>query len=173
MVRGSRAGAQECVQARTASMTWLVPVAFCVWIICAIALFIFFTPRRAVLIGFVTGWMFLPIALYPIAGTPGFAKTSATCLAMFLAIALFDFRRLMSLRLGWFDVPILLFCLTPFASSFANHLGTREGLSAVFFQVVTWGIPYTIGRLYFDDFPALRELATGIFAGGLAYVPLC
>jgi hypothetical protein len=39
--------------------------------------------------------------------------------------------------------------------------------------VVTWGIPFAIGRLYFDDLAGLRELATGIFLSGLLYVPLC
>ena len=69
-----------------------------------------------------------------------------------------DFRRLRLLRFRWVDVPILLFCMSPFASSLVNHLGVQEGLSAAFFQVVTWGIPYAVGRLYFDDLPALREL---------------
>ena len=69
-------------------------------------------------------------------------------------------------------MPILLFCLSPFASAIENRLGVHEGLSAVFAQCVAWGIPYMIGRSYFDDLPSLRELAIAILAGGAVYVPL-
>jgi len=38
---------------------------------------------------------------------------------------------------------------------------------------VAWGLPYFIGRVYFMDVRGLKELAVGIFIGGLVYVPLC
>jgi len=34
-------------------------------------------------------------------------------------------------------------------------------------------LPYLIGRLYFSDLHGLRDLAIGVFIGGLIYVPLC
>jgi O-antigen ligase len=40
-------------------------------------------------------------------------------------------------------------------------------------QVATWGLPYFIGRLYFRTLDDLRELAIGLFIGGLIYVPFC
>ena len=40
-------------------------------------------------------------------------------------------------------------------------------------QTVTWGIPYFLGRIYFNDLQGLRELSVAIFIGGLIYVPFC
>jgi hypothetical protein len=52
-------------------------------------------------------------------------------------------------------------------------LGAYEGLSAIAFNVFLWGIPYFIGRVYFNDLVAMRELAVTIVVGALLYVPLC
>jgi len=128
--------------------------------------------RRAAVTAFVAGWLFLPVVTYPIAGLPDYDKMAATCVPPFLAMCFFDFRQLLKLRPCWADVPILIFCLSPFVSAIQNGLGIHEGLSAVFAQSVAWGIPYTIGRCYFDDLPSLRELAIAILAGGAIYVPL-
>jgi hypothetical protein len=38
---------------------------------------------------------------------------------------------------------------------------------------IEWGIPYFIGRVYITDLRAMKELALGLFIGGLVYVPLC
>jgi hypothetical protein len=67
----------------------------------------------------------------------------------------------------------VIWCLCPCASSLSNGLGLYDGVSAAFAQTVTWGFPYFIGRLYLGDLEGLRELALGIFYGGLVYVPLC
>ena len=152
-----------------------VPVAIAMfgWIPLVLALFVYLPHRRAALIGFVAGWMFLPIASYVIHGLPDYTKMSATCGGVLLGAVIFDFRRLISLRLRLVDIPILVLCLSPFASSISNHMGVHEGLSALCDWVITWGVPYAMGRLYFDELPYLRELAIGIFLGGLLYVPLC
>jgi hypothetical protein len=34
-------------------------------------------------------------------------------------------------------------------------------------------LPYVIGRVYFSDLEGMRDLAVGMFIGGLIYVPLC
>ncbi len=154
-------------------MTYREAIAMFGWIPLVLALFFFLPPRRAALIGFLAGWMFLPIAGYTITGLPDYTKMSATCGGVLLGITIFDFRRLISLRLRLVDIPIVLLCLCPFASAISNGMGVHEGLSALFDWVITWGVPYAVGRLYFDDLPELRELAIGIFCGGLVYVPLC
>lgn len=40
-------------------------------------------------------------------------------------------------------------------------------------KIVAWGIPYFIGRIYFDNTDALRDLCIGLFAGAVAYIPFC
>ena len=143
------------------------------WIPLVFALFRLLQPRRAALIGFLAGWMFLPVAGYTIAGLPDYTKVSAISGMVLLGAAIFDFRRLISVRIRLVDIPIVVFCLCPFASSISNGLGVHEGLSSVFDRIITWGVPYAIGRLYFDELSDLRELAIGFFLGGLVYVPLC
>jgi hypothetical protein len=52
-------------------------------------------------------------------------------------------------------------------------LGWYDGISAASYQVLTWGVPYLTGRLYFSSPEGLRRLAIGLFAAGLVYAPLC
>jgi len=41
------------------------------------------------------------------------------------------------------------------------------------YQTITWGLPYLSGRIYFSSPQGQRQLALGMLAGGLIYVPLC
>jgi hypothetical protein len=68
---------------------------------------------------------------------------------------------------------MLVFCLCPIGSSLSNGFGLYDGLSGVWAQLITWGIPWIIGRCYFGTLPALRDLATGMFIGAIVYAPLC
>lgn len=154
-------------------MNLFVHVALLGWIPFVLALFLLLPPRRAVIAAFVGAWLFLPVAGYSLSGLPNYTKMSATCAGVLLAVALFDPDRLLAFRPRLIDLPMALWCLCPFASSLSNNLGAYDGFSAAFAQTVTWGLPYLIGRIYFTDLPALRELAIGIFIGGLLYIPLC
>ena len=143
------------------------------WVPVALLLFARLPARRAAAAAVVAATLFLPMAAYPIRGLPDYTKTSATSLVVLLAIAIFDWRGLFALRPRWVDVPILLFCLSPFFSALSGGLGLHEGLSVVFDQAVVWGIPFAVGALYFGTLSGLRDLASAVAAGGLVYVPLC
>ena len=67
----------------------------------------------------------------------------------------------------------MIWCLCPIASSLSNELGLYDGLSMSLVQIVRWGLPYSIGRLYFGDQEGLRELTIGIVIGGLLCVLPC
>lgn len=109
----------------------------------------------------------------PLPGLPDYTKMSATCYGILLAAFIFDFGRFQSFRFGWIDIPMAVWLLCPFASSITNDLGAYDGFSAVVGQTIIWGIPYFLGRIYFNNLAGLRHLAIAIFLGGLAYVPLC
>jgi len=131
-------------------------------------------PRhRAVIAAFLVAWLFLPMTGYSIPGLPDYTKMSATSYGLVLGILLFDSGRLTQFRPRWFDLPMVMWCLVPFASSISNGLGAYDGVSASVGHVVTWGMPYFIGRVYFTTPAAMRELAIGLVIGGLLYVPLC
>jgi len=151
----------------------LVPLIMYGWIPIVLYMYVQFPPRRAVIIGMLGAWLLLPLASYILPGIPIYTKMSAACYGILLATVLYDFGRLSKYRFSWIDIPMLLWCLSPFPSSLTNNLGLYDGFSAAFGQTVTWGFPYFVGRIYLNGFSGLRDLALGTFFGGLVYVPLC
>jgi len=154
-------------------MTPLVPILMFSWIPVVLLLFSMLPARRAVLAAYLTAWLFLPQAAYSFAGLPDYTRMSATTGGVFLAAMLFDMPRLTTFKFRWFDIPMGLFCVVPFFSSVTNGLGVYDGVSETLTQVITWGLPYLIGRLYFTDAQSIREFAVVIVIGGLIYMPLC
>jgi hypothetical protein len=154
-------------------LNFTVLVALFGWPLVALTLCALLPARRAVIVAYVAAWLFLPVYAYEIKGFPEWTKMSATSISLLGALMIFDLRTLTAFRLRWFDLPMLAWCLSPAAASLANDLGLYDAASAFRNHAVTWGIPYFLGRLYFSDFDGLRELALGLFIGGLIYVPLC
>jgi hypothetical protein len=154
-------------------MTTLVPIALYGWIFVILALFSIMPPRRAVIVAFIGAWRFLPQAAITFSGLPDLTKITATSVGALLGAVCFDMRRVLRLSPSWIDLPMLGWCLIPMISSTMNGLGAYDGTSVVLDRVLMWGVPYVMGRLYFNDLLAMRELAVGILLGGLLYVPLC
>jgi hypothetical protein len=154
-------------------MSFLVPFTLFGWIPFVILLFTLMPPRRAVIASFLLAWLFLPMAGYGVPGLPDYTKMSATTFGVLIGAALFDTDRLLSWRPKWVDIPMLIWCTCPLVSSYLNGLGLYDGFSEIVRAFIGWGLPYVIGRVYFNDLDALRELAVGIFIGGLIYVPFC
>jgi O-antigen ligase len=154
-------------------MTALVPIAMLGWIPAGLWLFRRYEGRRAIIVGFLIAWLFLPVYKYSLPGLPDYSKISALSYVMLIGVALFDRKRFQAFRLRAFDAPILLFGFSGFFSSLANGLGAYDGLSASLGILTVWFVPYFLGRLYFDDLEALRDLTAGLFIGGLLYIPFC
>ncbi len=154
-------------------MNIFVDIVLLGWIPIIILLFGIVPARRAVIVAFIGAWLFLPVAGFSITGLPDFTKMTATSYGAMLGVVLFDASRLTRFRPTWIDIPIVVYCAVPMATSLSNGLGLYDGASSVFHTTISWGLPYLIGRLYFSDLEGLRELAIGIFVGGLVYVPLC
>lgn len=153
-------------------MTPFVPLALFGFLPLVLYLFNQSPPVRAVVASFIAGYLFLPhVAKYPIVpGLPPYDKVSAICYCVLLATILFDSGRFSSFQPGWIDLPMLIWCLCPIAAQITNGLSPISPLTG---QIITWGVPYFIGRIYFSDLAALRQLAIGIFVGGMVYIPLC
>ncbi|MCC7147540.1 MAG: hypothetical protein IT443_13955 [Phycisphaeraceae bacterium] len=154
-------------------MSITVPIALFGWIPLVIALFAFLPARRAAIVSFIAGWMFLPWYGYPLPGLPDYTKISAVSLGVFLSMLIFDMPRLTSLRPRWFDLPVVVWCVCPFISEMAYNMAIYDGLSAMQTQIVNWGLPYLIGRVYMDDLRGLYDLAMGIVISALIYAPFC
>ncbi len=117
----------------------LVPLVMFGWIPVVLILCALLPTRRAVIASFVIAWMFLPEYQYHIQGLPAYSKMSATCGGVLLAALFFDISKLLSFRPSWIDLPMVVWCLCPGASSLSNGLGLYDGVSAAFAQTVTVG----------------------------------
>jgi O-antigen ligase len=153
-------------------MSPTVPIAMFGWPLVVLVLFTLMPARRAVLVGVLVAWLFLPIAGYSLAGLPDITKMSITCLSVFIGTVVFDTSRLIRLRWSWADLAMLAWVTVPVASAVSAGYGAYEGVSAAFDATVTWGLPYLIGRMYFSDAAAMRDLAMALCIGGLVYAPL-
>lgn len=153
-------------------MTPLVPIMMFGWVPAVMVFFATLPPRRAVLVAFLGAWLFLPEHNgYYIPGLPVYTKMFATCVGVLFSTVIFDFSSVARFRPRWFDVPMVVWCLVPLPSAIFAGIEAKEGVLGVFTETVAWGLPYFIGRLYFSDLASLRELAIGVFVGGLVYVP--
>src|SRR5687767_13048880 len=150
-----------------------VPLALFGWPLVVLALCWLLPGRRAVVCAYVVAWLFLPVYEYKVPGLADWTKMSATSITLIIGVLFLDFGRVAAFRPRWFYGPIILWCLCGGASSLANGLGPYAGLSTVLDHIVVWGLPYFLGRLYFSDVEGLRDLALGLFIGGLAYIPFC
>lgn len=154
-------------------MPEIIPIILFGWIAVAITLFAMLPPRRAVLSAYILAWMFLPVAQIALPGLPDLTKVTSASLGALLGVLLFDPKSITSLRPRLVDLPIIVWCFVPLVSAIQNGHGPYDGASGVLTEVVRWGIPYLIGRAYFNSLESLRDLAMAIMIGGLIYVPLC
>jgi hypothetical protein len=92
---------------------------------------------------------------------------------MILGTVFFGSDRILAFRPRWFDLPMLAWCFCGLVTSLQNDLGVYDGLSDVLRQFLAWGLPYLLGRLYFNDAEGLRSFTVAMVIGGLAYVLPC
>ncbi|MFO0953214.1 MAG: hypothetical protein U0835_19075 [Isosphaeraceae bacterium] len=171
-------------------MEELVPVVLAAWALGVVALFATRPGRTAAVVALVSGWALLPVATYPAwafippAGSGGtihalavptsLAVNKATVigLACLAGVVLFGWPELRRVRPAWCDLPIAVWCLAPAASALVNGLGPAEALALTRYQVLAWGVPYLLGRVYLGDNESLRGFGVAMAVGGAAYAAL-
>ncbi|MFO0887947.1 MAG: hypothetical protein U0790_02250 [Isosphaeraceae bacterium] len=151
-------------------MAQLIYITLFGWIPFSLALFVVLPPERAVALGIVGGWLFLPPVAIPMSGLPDYDKLAAITGGICLATLIFQPNRLLNLRGRWIDLVIVGWCLCPLATSIRNGLGVYDGLSSCLTSAVRWGFPYLIGRLYLGTLEELRKFAIAMVVGGVVYV---
>lgn len=154
-------------------MSITVPLALFGWIPASLCVFAILPPGRAAVVSFVFAWMFLPATGYDLAGLPDYTKASAAAYGVLLGTLVYCPMRVLRFRPSLIDLPMVIWCFCPFASSITNGLGVYDGASAAIGHVITWGLPYYLGRIHLRDAAGIREIGFWLFVGGLIYVPLC
>jgi len=162
-------------------------VALFAWVPIGLLIFRRFPPRTAALINFVGGWAILPAANYVSTGAEfpywilgtslesDYFITKATIIGFtgILGILLFDRSSFKRFRLTEWDLAMGMWLIAPILSAIANPDHFGEGCVGEIYQLLGWGSPYLIGRLYFTDTPSLRLAAKAFVIAGLAYIPFC
>ncbi|MFM1842810.1 MAG: hypothetical protein RLZZ490_1547 [Cyanobacteriota bacterium] len=130
--------------------------------------------RRAIAISFLGAFLFLPsragVALPLI---PSYDKLTSTYYALMVGIAIFDRQSILKYRFHIIDLSIIVYFSVDIITSLSNGLGLYDGISQCLRTFFRWGIPYFLGRIYFNDFKHLKNLAILTIQAGIIYVPLC
>jgi hypothetical protein len=157
-----------------------------------VACFSRFPRQWVVLAAFVLGLLFLPMvggsesganeetAVTPL-HLPGLTLTkyNVISLAVLLGLLVTDGGKLLSIRLSWWDLPMVAWCLYPLPSALDappppdGSSPWKDGLTQTVGQLLVWGMPYFVGKQYLGSLQGLRSLALGFVFGAFLYVPLC
>jgi hypothetical protein len=162
-------------------------VALFAWVPIILLIFRRVPVRVALLINFVGGWAVLPTAHYVDDGNPfpyqilgtslesNYFITKATILGLtgIVGVYFFDRSAFKRFRLTVWDLAMGMWLIAPTLSAIANPDNLVEGLIGQAYQLLAWGSPYLIGRLYFTDTQSLRLAAKAFVIAGLAYIPFC
>lgn len=169
-------------------MPEVIPYVLWAWVVVSALGFVFLPPARASLVCWFGGWLILPSAefdradalvefpywIMPVALPSGawMTKAHAIGLGALLGLAICDPGCWRRLRFNPIDLPIVGWCAIPAISGLVGGLGLSRAVADLDYQVLAWGVPYLLGRLYFAELPKLDELARAWVYAGLAYLPV-
>lgn len=151
-------------------MTPLAYIALLGWPLLVIVLMALWPGRAVATFAVIGAWLLLPPYSLPIAGLPDYTKSMAAAIGLLLGSVLFNPRPLMAFRPSWVDLPVAVFCFSGIASALTNGLTLYDGLSDALGQVIIWGLPYFLGRVYFADLDDIRYFTTATVIGGLWFI---
>jgi type IV secretory pathway VirB3-like protein len=157
------------------------------WIPAGIYLLRRFPVRVAILANFFGGWALLPGANYTPSTSPfpywilGVAlpanyfltKASVTGIAAIAGVSLFHFAELRRFRPHLCDLPMALWCIVPLLSALAHPDTFRGAFFGAAYLTLAWGVPWTVGRIFFSAFDSLLLAAKATVISGLCYIPIC
>lgn len=162
-------------------------LAFSAWIPIGLFLFRRFELRIAILANFLAGWAVLPSANY--AAANGFfpywilpvclpsdhfvSKATTLGLTAICGVLLFRRSEIPKYRVSAWDIPMVLWCLVPLFSCAVNRLPVWIGLTSALYLILSWLVPYYMGRLFFCDSDSLALAAKAIVFAGIVYLPIC
>jgi tetratricopeptide (TPR) repeat protein len=154
-------------------VTPLAYIALFGWPLFVILLMALWPGRATATFAVVGAWLLLPPYSLPISGLPDYSKSVAATIGLVIGTLLFDPRRVMAFRPRWFDLPVAVCCVTGIPTMLANGLTLYDGLSDTMGQVIVWGLPYLLGRLYYTTPDDMRAYTVAMAFGGVGYILPC
>jgi len=130
--------------------------------------------RKAIAISFLGAFLLLPSrAGFSLPLIPDYEKLTSTYYALIVGILIFHPQSFLKYRFNIIDIPIIIYCICNIFTSLDNGLDLYDGIAQSLTATFRWGIPYFIGRIYFNSLKDLKELAIIIIQAGIIYTPLC
>ena len=155
-------------------MTIIAKVVLLLWLPIAVSFFRFYPARKAILLTLLGGILFLPQRVtFSLPLIPDYSSSTAIIYPIIIGLLIYDTKWLTRLEPWLLDIPVLVLCISPFLASMRNDLGVYDGVNGILSNVWMYGIPYLLGRVYFNNLANIRKLAIAIVQGGLLYVPFC
>jgi hypothetical protein len=160
-------------------------LAYAVWVLVSLIFFRRYPIRVAILLNFIGGWAVLPAGRYVHGNDPYWVlgnslsteffltKATVTGFTGLLWVLAFDHKVFRRFQLTFWDLPMCMWCIVPLLSAIANPDRFGSGMEGEVYQVLAWGVPYVLGRLYFSDTASIRLAAKAFVIAGLLYVPVC
>lgn len=145
--------------------------------------------QRASAIFYCGGWLFLPVAAYPLetltadyftvnvigAALPsnlGITKALIVPIAILFRIIMNDWTTIKQLHLKPIDGMMLAFCILPLPTMLINQSSLASACYASLYLLGSWGGTWLIGRICFSDSGGRSELLAGIRWCGVALLPI-
>ncbi len=170
-------------------MSQLAPIALYAWPAVCLLLYWRFDGRAATAVAVLGGWAVLPVAVYPEAfvvphhsefpvmglahgGLGWLTKASVIGSGALLGALVFDRQAFGRLRLSAIDVVAIAWCAVPLVSGLFNHVPVGDVLLNTAHTLSAWGAVYVLGRVYFSDPTAWRELLQGLAIASLVHLPI-
>jgi hypothetical protein len=167
----------------------LVPACFIAYCLIAFSLFFFMPPRRAAMIGFMAGWVLLPVATWPpnaisndiftvevigaaLPSELGWTKAVVIPLPILLGLIIFGRQYWRKLRWSWFDLVVALLCIWPILAGFSGVNTMSQAASEVGWMMAVWGGCWSIGRILAVSDSGQSELVEAIAWSGVPLVPM-
>lgn len=155
-------------------MTVQAQIVLILWIPICILIFRSHTIPRAIAISGVIAALFLPQrTFFALPLFPNYETRTAIVYSLLIALFIYEPNWLKKIRFWWVDIFILCFCFSAFISGMTNNLGIYYGFEYTILRFWEYGIPYFIGRVYFNSFKEIKNIAIWIVKGAIIYTPFC
>ncbi len=126
----------------------------------------------ALAMGMLSGLLFLPQFSVPVLGL-ALNKDVVLCLATGAAAFLVGHSYRSPFRMTLFELPVIGLCAAGMLSSYSNGLSVYYGSSLLLSSVVSYVIPWFVGKAVFSSHPNAIVLVRMTIIAGIVYIPFC